>query len=908
MFTKEGSEKTIPTLRLNIPETYWEDGGFYYAYNDEENNFALCINKNVKGFDISENFYDILKNHYKKENPLELSPFIISRGPESEHTNSVSVECFKKAMDGYAKEGEQNIYQRYITCGGKNRSLLKKLQDEKREREDKLYAKRNRFELEFLSGKKEEDTKLKNKKEEDKKDGQKNLSKEANQSKKQRSEESERDPEKWKVMASQMTFHPTIIRLDYNTIYNRKKGGNVAYCISNIKSIANYTEVKEMNEKKFMEDYTKITTVCAQKQERKENEKEPPTTYYVNKMSGLAIEPYEFYAKQIVDYMQRYHGLPLKKLVCDFMRDERDIIYFLGVKAFESDVDPTKEIQEKGTKLNKLLNQTYDKKNDIRKNYKTWTCCLCQLPYQRSRITKLVTFQLIYKLKENLKKRMATTKNTQGKKSIGGKDYFAHIVNNAYNESQSCRICDLCYTLLITEQEIMEIQKTIALCNHIPVPMDEMMSNENKNPEGLVRSPQVIPRVTQWRIMFYFVKFYNFDFSKFPFADGSQVPKNAPPQLKKKGKTNYKLCISLFKQKFFLPIFTQMKDFTEEDEVSLNTSKIFYFFSPVDKASIKQIMRNEEVEIKIVLNDKMNDPIASCTTKCFTYFEDNVRNEPMTSKTVLHFFSDYVPDFKCQVYIGIKCDDEIQSEQLQLFCYGLPDPIYLTSSDYYSHHPLPNDWYELFNPPDQKDKDKSNNYINEDTVQIDIDNLVNAIVDNLEQNKGKKKKGQEKEGNELFNILVQAQKKKGETGKNVNPDDKVYDPYDLLVEIQHKNETIHKIESLPIVMDKSFMEMKQEEKKQRPVTVKLMDKFEEGKRRKEALGEDSMENKKKEGETEKNLIPDDKIYDLYDPYELLVKIQNKNETLNKTESLLIEEEKRRKEALGEDSMENKKKE
>ena len=206
--------------------------------------------------------------------------------------------------------------------------------------------------------------------------------------------------------------------------------------------------------------------------------------------------------------------------------------------------------------------------------------------------------------------------------------------------------------------------------------------------------------------MFYFVKFYNFDYSSFPFADGSQVPNNASPEEKKKGRTNYKLCISLFKQKISLPIFTEMKQFIKEDEVELNTSKIFYFFSPADKPSIKQIMRNEEVDFKIILNDKMNDPIASCTTKCFSYFEDNVKYEPMTSKTVLNFFSDYVPHFKCQVYIGIKCDNEIQSDQLPLFCYGLPNPIYLTELNYYSYHTLPNDWYELFTPG-EKDKEKN---------------------------------------------------------------------------------------------------------------------------------------------------------------------------------------------------------
>ena len=56
-------------------------------------------------------------------------------------------------------------------------------------------------------------------------------------------------------------------------------------------------------------------------------------------------------------------------------------------------------------------------------------------------------------------------------------------------------------------------------------------------------------------------------------------------------------------------------------------------------------------------------------------------------------------------------------------------------------------------------------------------------------------------------------------------DDEVYDPYDLLVQVQNKNDIINKIESIPIVLDKNFLEMKREEKKERPETSKLRAKF-----------------------------------------------------------------------------------
>ena len=59
-----------------------------------------------------------------------------------------------------------------------------------------------------------------------------------------------------------------------------------------------------------------------------------------------------------------------------------------------------------------------------------------------------------------------------------------------------------------------------------------------------------------------------------------------------------------------------------------------------------------------------------------------------------------------------------------------------------------------------------------------------------------------------------------EKKKKIN-EDEIYDPYDLLVQVQNKNEIINKIESIPIVLDKNFIEMKKEEKKERPQTSKL---------------------------------------------------------------------------------------
>ena len=731
-----------------------------------ENFGALTMIKNKKDFDLFDTVLNIEKFQYNRT--LEgIDPFIVIRTRESEYENAVKVERYEKSQDNLGKDIGDGIVQRYIRCRGRNRELDKITQiqqnqfsskEERKQANNNMSPRVNNSNNNNNNEQRQYTLKDDNNNNEQHKQQQQSSLSSSKYPLKQLADERKRSLTK-----------PTVIRLEYKTRYNRQKGCNVGYCLIN----KNFVESSiQPATKDIIEKYTQLTTLNTSKE----------NSFYIYIMSGESIAPYEFFAEQLVLYVQKWFKLLLKTIVCDFMKDERGIIYFLGVKAYLTVRDPNEMGLLKSPGMFGTLK--VNDENNIRKFYKTWTCRLCLLPYPKAKITKIVTFKLLYKLKENLKKR--------------GFSHFEHINNNIYNESQSCRVCDLCYTLLVTEQELMEIQKTIALCSNIDVPNDELLTDTNQEPEGLVRAPQKFKTLVQWRIMFYFVKFYIVNFSKFPFDDGSDVPLNATPAEKRNAKTNYKLYITLFNQKLSIPIFTEMKQFLTKDEVEINASKVFYFFS-TETSNIKQILRNEEVDFRIVLNDKWNEPLASCKTTCFSCYEENVKEKPMTSRIVLNFFSEYIKHFKCQAFIGLKNDGPVQTENLNMFCYKLPNPIYITDLDYYSYHSMPNDWYELYIPPDTKIEDDAN---------YDIEKKIDDIIRNLEGEDKKKAAKKEKKGED-----------------DDDDEDKVYDPYDLLVQVQNKNDIINKIESLPIVVDKEFLEQKQEKKKERPSTAKLNYKF-----------------------------------------------------------------------------------
>ena len=148
----------------------------------------------------------------------------------------------------------------------------------------------------------------------------------------------------------------------------------------------------EKNKEKLAKDKEKYTNLCTVNTADYES-------FEIYTMSGESLRPYEFYCNEIVNYIHKWFRFLLKSVVCDFIKDERGKIFFLGLKAFTP-------LYTNDTVYKPLSNTAYikDEKN-INKIYKTLTCKMCLLSYPKNKITKIVTFKLILKLKENLEKR-----------------------------------------------------------------------------------------------------------------------------------------------------------------------------------------------------------------------------------------------------------------------------------------------------------------------------------------------------------------------------------------------------------------------------------------------------------------------------------------------------------------------
>ncbi len=82
------------------------------------------------------------------------------------------------------------------------------------------------------------------------------------------------------------------------------------------------------------------------------------------------------------------------------------------------------------------------------------------------------------------------------------------VMNLFSNErNNSCRVCDLCYMLIVAEHELIEVEQEFAKALNIPVSLDSP-SQPLVSPFKKCTAESVGGSVMQWRLMFYIENIY----------------------------------------------------------------------------------------------------------------------------------------------------------------------------------------------------------------------------------------------------------------------------------------------------------------------------------------------------------------------------------------------------------------
>lgn len=273
------------------------------------------------------------------------------------------------------------------------------------------------------------------------------------------------------------TNKATLYRIVFFNPNNSNERASYGYCLT--------------NKKNYFSPKTQIENRCLHLSEN-------TNSYIVYNINGKTIRDYEFYSHNLCTFLERSYNIKIEKMVLDFAKDELGNIFFLTVKSFElvdtkvfnqladmSDAQKTErilEIQERAEKTNNTVQ-----------------CTLCRINFKKSEITKIVSMNMLFELKQHLNKR-----------GIFKFEYLERF--RGYQ--LSCKVCDLCYLLIVAEHELIEVEKLFGGSLNIPV-KDESEGNKKKA-TGVVAdmlkemesrkisSDRFKDHLLQWRLLFYF--------------------------------------------------------------------------------------------------------------------------------------------------------------------------------------------------------------------------------------------------------------------------------------------------------------------------------------------------------------------------------------------------------------------
>lgn len=182
---------------------------------------------------------------------------------------------------------------------------------------------------------------------------------------------------------------------------------------------------------------------------------------YITKKGGPKQREYERVAQTIIQFATKIHRIRISKMVLDFVQDEQRQIFLVGVPSFEVD------------KYQKWMNSFMGIDNSIEKPKLTASevfedksalvyCKLCKVAFLKNQVSKIVTMKMISELRGHYNKR-----------GIFKFDHFTKFKDT----KRTCKVCELCYMIVIAEHELMKTELQFAIFQGIPV----HEANEIKN-------------------------------------------------------------------------------------------------------------------------------------------------------------------------------------------------------------------------------------------------------------------------------------------------------------------------------------------------------------------------------------------------------------------------------------------
>jgi hypothetical protein len=346
----------------------------------------------------------------------------------------------------------------------------------------------------------------------------------------------------------------------------------------------------------------------------------------------------------LVKFMERAYHVILTEIVADFIIDAQNRTFLFNVKAIKMD--------SPGIKINKNLDELSC----------SVYCKLCGNIFKKDDASKILTYKLLWEFEKHLKKRGIVLKD----------------IDLAHNSTRPCRVCDLCYDVVVAEHKLIDQVQKFALAQNIPL---KDLFVKVPNEKSAKNRPVLLSNILrQWRLLFY-IKEMKFEVKSASFLS----------QLKLDSRILYfQLRVGHCKACF--PV--QLKKPTLENGnfgFTINILKLVYFFSE-PAYEIAPFLKETEIHFRITENENWHSEIASGSTKTLTNFQTKTYEGQKHENMVYLFFKNN--EFaSLKIIVGLVSDGECSTASMNLYKFS---NVYFPEDDFYSCNIFPSQWIEIF--------------------------------------------------------------------------------------------------------------------------------------------------------------------------------------------------------------------
>lgn len=300
-------------------------------------------------------------------------------------------------------------------------------------------------------------------------------------------------------------------------------------------------------------------------------------------------------------------------------------------------------------------------------------CKLCGNSFKQAEARKLLTYKLLWEFEQHLIKRGVKIKT----------------IESPQNTTKPCRVCDLCYTVVVSEHKLIEYEQKFALFQNIKLSDLYIKIKSNKRPKN---RPHFVPgTLQQWRLLL-LIKQLRFE----------QTNSKVLELLSLNSDMVY-LQMKVNQRKYSYKVKLEARN--KEGECLffvLKVLQVLYLFSESNE-SLQSTTKELDIKFGISLSNTWgSNCLMQGSSGLLKNFNSNI-HEGQKNENVVYLFTETGEYATLKLTSGLMFDGLSDTSNLNLF---KTNSVYLPDEDFYNCNVFPEQWMEIFTDGYIKQKDE----------------------------------------------------------------------------------------------------------------------------------------------------------------------------------------------------------